>query len=363
MSHSIDKILKLARKSSASDIHLIAGIPPAFRVNGEILMSNMDALTREASKELVRQILSDEQWEVFVKEREICVSLMHPEMGRLRVTGYLHAGNPEASLRLCHLEIPTSEELGLPNIIDELTRKTTGLVLITGATGMGKTTTLNYMVDLINRERRCKIVTVEDPIEYVHTPRKSIIVQQEVHTDTRSFAKALRNILRQDPNVIVIGEMRDRETIEIALTAAETGHLVLATLHTSSAEQTLERVEGVFPTDQRNQALMQLGASIQGVVAQLLLPKADKKGRVLATEIMLGSPAIRNLIREGNRKMLTSMIQTSQRQGMRTMDVALLELYQQGIITWDVAASHAREVEQFKTQRSDGARSGKQLKK
>ncbi|MBI5368243.1 MAG: PilT/PilU family type 4a pilus ATPase [Planctomycetes bacterium] len=343
----IERILQAARKAGASDIHLVAGIPPAFRVNGEILMADADALSRDDTRELTKQLLSAEQWGVFEREREICVSVLGTSAGRIRMTGYLHAGNPETSIRLCQLEIPTAEELGLPRVIDELTRRPNGLILVTGPTGVGKTTTLNYMVDLINRDRRCKIVTIEDPVEYVHTPKRAIIVQQEVHTDTPCFARALRHVLRQDPNIIVIGEMRDLDTIETALIAAETGHLVIATLHTPNAEQTVERVVGVFPADRQNQVVMQFAGCLQGIIAQVLLPRADRKGRVLATEIMLASNAVRNLIRERNHHMMATTMQTAARDGMKTMDAALSDLYQQGVITWDVATSHARAPQQF----------------
>ncbi len=352
----IEKILAAARKAGASDIHLIAGIPPAFRVNGEILMANADALSREATAALVTELLTEEQRAAFARERELCVSVFGTSAGRLRLTAYMQAGNPEASIRLCGLSIPSSADLGLPAIIDELTRRPHGLVLITGATGMGKTTTLNYMVDLINGERRCKIITIEDPVEFVHAPRKAIVVQQEVHTDTPSYARALRHVLRQDPNIIVIGEMRDMETIEIALTAAETGHLVISTLHTSGAEQTVERIVSVFPAGRQAQVVTQFAGCMQGVISQALLPRVDRKGRVLATEILLANAAVRNLLRDGNHRMLTTTIQTSARDGMRTMDASLQDLYQTGVITWDTALSHAHDPKQFQQQRAGGAK-------
>ncbi len=341
----IEKILQAARKAAASDIHLIAGLPPAFRVDGEIIVCNQEPLSREETGDLTYQLLSPEQRQVFEREREICVSVWGTSAGRIRVTAYMRTGVPEASIRLCNLEIPTAAELGLPQAIDDLTRRSNGLVLVTGATGVGKTTTLNYMVDVINRDNRCKIVTIEDPIEYVHTPRRAIIVQQEVHTDTSSYARALIHVLRQDPDVIVIGEMREPATIETALTAAETGHLVLATLHTPNVEQTVERIVGVFPNSSHNQILVQLAGCLQAIVGQLLLPRAGKPGRVLATEVLFANTAVRNIIREGNLHLLPSAMQTGARDGMRTLDATLLELYETGEITWDTALNHARSPE------------------
>jgi len=347
----IDRLLVAARKAGASDLHVIAGVPPAFRVNGEIIMGNGDSLTRDDTRELAMQLLSEKQRAVFERDQGLCVSIFNTAVGRIRLTAYCHAGNVEASIRLVNLEIPTAEELGLPSIVDDLCRRQGGLVLVTGPTGVGKTTTLNYMVDLINRERRCKIVMIEDPVEYVHRPKKALIVQQEVHTDTPSMAKALVHVLRQDPDIIVIGEMRDLDTIETALVAAETGHLVFATLHTPNVEQTVERVVGVFPAERQNQVLIQLTASLQGVLAQRLLPRADKKGRVLATEVLVVNHAVRNMIREGNYHLLISAMQTGKADGMRNMDGVLEELYQQGSITWDTAMSNARDPDLFQRRR------------
>jgi len=347
----IDRLLLAARKAGASDLHLVAGVPPALRVNGEILMANADSLTQEETKALTYHLLSEAQRTAFEREQGLCVSIFHTAVGRVRLTAYYHAGNVEASIRLCNLEIPTSEELGLPPIVDELARRSGGILLVTGPTGVGKTTTLNYMVDLINRERRCKIVAIEDPVEYVHTPKRAIIVQQEVHTDTPSFSKALVHVLRQDPDIIVIGEMRDLDTIETALVAAETGHMVIATLHTPNVEQTVERIVGVFPAERQNQVLLQLTASLIGILAQRLLPRADRKGRVLATEILVATTAVRNIIREGHHHLLVSAMQTGTRDGMRTMDSVLEDLYQRGTITWDTALSNARDQDMFQRKR------------
>ena len=247
------------------------------------------------------------------------------------------------AIRLGESSIRSRDELHLPLIVDELTRLPDGLILVTGPTGMGKTTTLNYMIDVINRERRAKIVTIEDPVEFVHHNQNSIVVQQEVLTDTASFGTALIHVLRQDPDVVVIGEMRDLETISTALTAAETGHLVLATLHTPDVVQTAQRIYGVFPAHQQNHIQFQLSNSLQAIVAQNLLPRADGKGRLLACEICVATPAIRKHLREGNAHMLYNEIQLGKRLQMQTMDSVLLELYQRGEISYDVALSNARD--------------------
>jgi twitching motility protein PilT len=244
---------------------------------------------------------------------------------------------------LCETTIRTLEELGLPPIIEELTRLPNGLILVTGATGMGKTTTLNYMIHTINEQRRVKIVTIEDPVEFEHQHKRSLVIQQEVMSDVRSFHGALRHVLRQNPDVIVIGEMRDLETIETALIAAETGHLVLATLHTPDAVQTIQRIFSVFPAEQQNSITVQLSASLQAVISQKLLPTADGKRRILAYEVCMATYAIRNHIRERSLHQIYSELQTGRKHGMATMDNMLLSLYQRGEITYDTAVSNARE--------------------
>src|SRR5512147_1614435 len=243
---NLDRLLSAASGFDASDLHLVVGVPPAFRVNGEIIIADEDALTEEGITMMAESLLNEQQQKKFEQEWELCISLLHPAAGRVRATFYRRNGHPEMSFRFCGERIATRDELGLPEKVDDLARKPNGLVLITGPTGAGKTTTLNYMVDLINSERRCKIVTVEDPIEFVHRNKNAIVVQQEVLTDTRSFNRALVHILRQDPDVIVVGEMRDHEAIAAALTAAETGHLVLATLHSPNVLHAFERIVGVF---------------------------------------------------------------------------------------------------------------------
>jgi twitching motility protein PilT len=335
------RILNLARRSNASDIHIVAGLPPLFRVSGDIVLAEAPPLSQDDTKRLAMELLNEEQRSVFEREWQLCCSLNDSKLGRFRVSVYYHAGNPELSIRAVTHNIQTRAELRLPEQMDDLTRLSTGLVLITGPTGSGKTTTMNYMIDLINSERRCKIITIEDPVEYVHSQKRSVIVQQELYSDVKSFSSALIHVLRQDPDVICIGEMRDHDTTATALMAAETGHLVIATCHTPSTAQTVERIVSLFPGDQQQQIVTQLANSLQGVLAQRLLGRADKKGQALATELMLVNAAVRNHIREKEFHLLVNVLQTGRRQGLHTMDDSVLELYQQGEITYETAITNA----------------------
>jgi twitching motility protein PilT len=343
----LNRLLCAAAEYDASDLHLIAGVPPAFRVNGEIIMADEDALSETKLNEMADNLLNEQQKTKFLAEWELCISLQHPVAGRLRATFYRRNGHPEMSLRFCGDRIASREELGLPEKIDELARRPNGLVLVTGPTGAGKTTTLNYMVDLINTERRCKIVTIEDPIEFVHENKRAIVVQQEVLTDVRSFNRALIHVLRQDPDVIVVGEMRDFEAISTALTAAETGHLVLATMHSPNVAHALERIVGVFEGNAQRQIVLQLSNALQGIIAQELLPAADRTRRVLAYELIVANNAVRNLIRENQLHQLENTIQTGRREGMTLMDNCLYDLYCKCLITYDTALSRARHPEQI----------------
>jgi twitching motility protein PilT len=337
-----DRLLAAAAEVDASDLHLVAGVPPAFRVNGEIVLADADGLAAEEITAMADSLLNDEQKRKFEGEWELCISLLHAQAGRVRATFYRRNGHAEMSLRFCGDCIATREQLGLPEKLDDLARKPNGLVLVTGPTGAGKTTTLNYMVGLINSERRCKIVTIEDPIEFVHQNRRAIVVQQEVLTDVHSFNRALVHVLRQDPDVIVVGEMRDHEAIATALTAAETGHLVLATMHSPNVFQALERIVGVFEGSAQRQTILQLANSLQGIIAQELLPAADRTRRVLAYELVVANSAIRNMIRENQLHQLENALQMGKKDGMTLMDNCLYDLYCRCLITYDTALSRAR---------------------
>ncbi len=346
----LDRFISAAKDCDASDLHLVAGVPPAFRVNGEIIIADEDALTVEDITGMADSLLNEQQQQKFESEWELCISLLHGVGGRVRATFYRRNGHPEMSFRFCGERIATREELGLPEKIDDLARKPNGLVLVTGPTGAGKTTTLNYLVDLINSERRCKIVTIEDPIEFVHQNKRAIVVQQELLTDVHSFNRALVHVLRQDPDVIVVGEMRDYEAISTALTAAETGHLVLATMHSPNVSHSLERIIGVFEGSAQRQIVLQLANSLQAIIAQELLPAADRTRRVLSYELLMASGAVRNLIRENQLHQLENTIQTGRKEGMVLMDNCLYDLYCKCLITYDTAVSRARNPERISRQ-------------
>ena len=344
----IHDLLLMCIEKGASDLHVTDNEPPILRIDGRLMRSNLGLLDKQELKKMIYSVLSNNQKEIFERELELDFSLALPDLDRFRVNVHQQKGSVEAAFRRIPLEIPGIDTLGLPKIAADLARKSNGLVLVTGPTGMGKTTTLASMIDLINNERECMIMCIEDPIEFIHSNKKSIIKQREVYSDTHSFAQALRHSLRQDPNVIVVGEMRDLETIATALTAAETGHLVLATLHTPDAPQTVSRIIDVFPPHQQQQIRFQLSDSLQGVVSQLLLPHASGKGRVLATEVMTATPGIRNLIREQEIEQIPTLMQTGFQYGMHTMDKSLKELFQKEQITLDMAMSKVKNREEFK---------------
>jgi twitching motility protein PilT len=347
---NLNRLLSAVRDYDASDLHLIAGVPPAFRVNGEIIIADEDALTEEQVDAMANSLLDEQQRRKFEQEWELCISILHSAAGRVRATFYRRNNHTELSLRFTGEKVTTRENLGLPEKIDDLARKPNGLVLVTGPTGAGKTTTLNYLVDLINSERRCKIVTIEDPIEFVHQNKRAIVVQQEVMTDVHSFNRAFIHVLRQDPDVIVVGEIRDHEAIATALMAAETGHLVLATMHSPNVSHALERIIGVFEGSSQKQIIMQLANSLQGMIAQDLLPSADRTRRVLAYELLIATNAVRNLIRENQLHQLENTMQIGRKEGMVLMDNHLYDLYCKCAITYDTAISHARQPERIKRQ-------------
>jgi twitching motility protein PilT len=346
-----DRLLSAVNEQEASDLHLVAGVPPAFRVNGEIILANEDALTGEELTSVAESLLNEQQRQKLEQEWELCISMHHSAAGRLRVTFYRRNGHTEMSLRFCGHRIASREELGLPEKIDDLARRPNGLVLVTGPTGAGKTTTLNYLVDLINGERRCKIVTIEDPIEFVHENKRAIVVQQEVLTDVHSFNRALIHVLRQDPDVIVVGEMRDHEAVATALTAAETGHLVLATMHSPNVSHALERIIGVYEGAAQQQIIMQLANSLQGIIAQDLLTATDRTRRVLACEMLIANGAVRNMIRENQLHQLENVIQMGRKEGMSLMDNCLYDLYCKCLISYDTAVSRARNPERILRER------------
>lgn len=342
-------MLDAARKYSASDVHVIAELPPAYRVGGEIVMANWDPLQREELVEIAAAILTPPQRALFEAEREICISYYHERWGRVRLSLYHRLGVPEMAIRMCNTDVLSAAELHLPDAVEAFARLASGLVLITGPTGVGKTTTLNYMIDLINVTRKCKIVTIEDPIEFEHTNRKSIVVQLEVGTDTNDFASCLRHVLRLDPDVICVGEMRDLDTISTALTAAETGHLVIATLHTPSATGAVERIVNVFDGARQHQVMMQVSDIIEGVVAQRLVPTFDKQERVLASEVLVANTAVRNVIREGAFHQLRNAMITARGKGTQSMAESLAAHYRAGTITLDAALAHASHPEELKS--------------
>jgi twitching motility protein PilT len=343
----IKDLLQYAVNKNASDLHFTEGLPPTLRVDGMLQHTGYPVISREESKRIIYSILNDEQKVRFETELELDFSLYIPDLSRFRVNVHMQRGSVEAAFRIIPSRIMTIKELGLPAIVAELARKQNGLVLATGPTGMGKSTTLAAMVDLINTERQALVVSIEDPIEYVHKNKKSIIKQREVGSDTRSFAGALKHALRQDPDVILVGEMRDLETISTAITAAETGHLVLSTLHTPDAPQTIDRLIDIFPPHQQKQIMIQLAGSLQGVICQQLLPRKNITGRVVACEIMTATPAVRSLIREQKTEQLSTVIQTNAKNGMVTMDKTLKKLYEEGIIDEQTVKFKAKDRGEF----------------
>ena len=344
----IAQLLSFTKKAGGSDLHISAGSPPMIRVHGEMRRLNIPMLTNEDIHHLIYDIMDDEQKKRFEADKELDFSRQLGNIARFRVNVFFNQHGEAAVFRTIPTKILTADELGLPRILLELSEKEKGMVLVTGPTGSGKSTTLAAMIDHINKTRRGHILTVEDPIEFQHKSQKCLVNQREVGPHTKSFAKALKSALREDPDIILVGEMRDLETIALAITAAETGHLMFGTLHTSSAAKTVDRVIDVFPAEQQDQIRAMFAESIEGVIAQKLLPTKDGKGRVAAHEIMIGTPAIRNLIREGKTFQISSMIQTGGGEGMQSMDSALKELLTQGKVTGEEALRHAFDKKSFK---------------
>lgn len=327
------ELLKIGTEKRASDIHIAVDAPPILRIDGKLIPLKMKPLNPTKTKELVYKTLPSTLIDELERKGEVDASLSYKGVGRLRVNAYKQCRFYAMALRLIPFEIPNFESLGLPTVVKELTKLSRGLILVTGPSGSGKSTTLAAMIDLINNERCCHIITLEDPIEYIHMHKKSIVHQREIGTDTHSFASGLRAALRQDPDVILVGEMRDLETISTALTAAETGHLVLSSLHTLGSANTIERIIDIFPPFQQHQVRIQLSNVLQAIISQQLLPKSNGEGRIAAVEVMITTPAIRNLIREEKVHQIDTAIQTGAKYKMQTMENSILELYRKGLIT------------------------------
>lgn len=338
---TFEDLLKKASEMNASDVHLTVGIPPVMRINGNLVPFGEDKFTPKEIERCVKEILNEDQLNKYNEFGEIDLSYSLNGVGRFRINVFRQRGSSAIALRTVPLQVPTLDKLGMPQIIKDLTKKTRGLILVTGPTGSGKSTTLAAMINEINSTRSTHIITLEDPIEYLHKHKKSIVNQREIGYDTKSYANALRASLREDPDIILIGEMRDLETISIALTAAETGHLVLSTLHTMGVSKSIDRIVDVFPPYQQQHIKIQLAAVLEGVIYQQLIPKADENGRVAALEMMIATPAIKNLIREGKTYQIDSTIQTGGKYGMKTMDMSLVELYKSGVISYDDAMTYA----------------------
>ena len=345
---SIEELLTVMVQRGGSDLHLSAGSPPRIRVDGILLNTEHDMLTPDMTQKLVYSFLSTEQVAVFEKDFELDLSFGIDGLGRFRVNVFLQRGTVAAVLRVIPYEIMSFSELGLPvQVCESLCSLPKGLILVTGATGSGKSTTLAAMLDYINQNRSGHIVTVEDPIEFLHRNKNCLVNQREVGGDTHGFERALKSVLRQDPDVVLVGEMRDLETIEAALTLAETGHLTFATLHTSDVTQTVNRIVDVFPAHQQQQIRTMLSFTLQAVVCQQLVPRAQGKGRVLAAEIMIVNPAIRALIRDNKAHQIMSIIQTGGASGMKTMNQALFDLYRAGTVSYEDAIEHCGDEADF----------------
>ena len=348
----IEELLEDAVGKGASDIHISANLPPVFRIDGKLIRTNMEALTAENVETLVFPILNNEQRRKLEQEWALDLSYGIHGLGRFRVNVYKNNGTYAAAFRTINTQVPSFETLGLPPVVKKITERPRGLILVTGPTGSGKSTTLASMIDHINETRNEHILTIEDPVEFVHKSKKSVVHQRELGQDTRSFANALKSALREDPDIILVGEMRDLDTISLAITAAETGHLVMGTLHTSSASQTIDRIIDVFPQGQQQQIRIMLSNSLCAVFSQTLLPKlsenGEKKGRVMAQEIMVVNGAIANLIREGKTSQMYSAIQTGAQHGMQTLETALANLYKKGLISAEDALVKSSRPDELK---------------
>lgn len=349
MALTIEEILAIGKELGASDVHITVGIPPKMRVNGKLVTTQAPKITPQDTLELAANIMNDKQKQQFEEKGECDMSYAVKGEGRFRINLYQQRGSVAMAIRLVDTEVPSPHALGLPQSVIDLYQKRRGLILVTGPAGSGKSTTLASIIDTINNNREAHIITLEDPIEYLHRHKLSIVNQREIGLDTMSYANALRAALREDPDVILIGEMRDYETISVAITAAETGHLVLSTLHTIGAANTVDRVIDVFPPHQQQQIKIQLANVLESVISQQLIPTKDGSGRVAACEVLHVNTAVKNLIREGKTHQLTTVMQTNRKQGMNTMDDAIASLYAEDIISADVALQYAQDKEVMNT--------------
>ena len=344
----LESILKFANDMKASDVHITVGVPPKVRANGRLVAMDFPVLTPEDTKAIAVDIMNPQQLATFEERGEYDMSLTIPEFGRYRVNVYKQRGSVALALRLVGMRIPNPEDLGIPQSVVDLYERKRGLILVTGPTGSGKSTTLAALINKINEERDAHIITLEDPIEYMHKQKKSIVNQREIGMDSHDYANALRAALREDPDVILVGEMRDLETISIAVRAAETGHLVLSTLHTIGAASTVDRVIDVFPPHQQQQIRVQFANVLEAVISQQLIPTADGDGRVAAFEVMHANHAVRNLIREGKSHQLETIMQTNRKLGMITMDDAIIQLFYEGKIDREMAIQFAQDPDSMK---------------
>ncbi len=346
--YTINDILKMGVGKDASDVHLKVGVPPAFRIRRELIVApDLPVMTSEDMLEYLKAVTSEEQQQTFFRNLELDFAYSAEGIGRFRVNGYFHLGSVCMAFRWVRGKIPDIEGLGLPPICKELVTKREGIVIITGPTGSGKSTTLAAMLHYVNEREKRNIITIEDPVEFLHTDKLCTFSQREVGVDTQSFAAALKHVLRQDPDMILVGEMRDLETMGTALTAAETGHLVLTTLHTPSSYEAIDRFVDAFPPHQHTQIRLQLSTTLQGIVYQTLIPKSDGKGLVPAVEVLIATPAIRNLIREGKTHQMPNFMHSGQSIGMQTVDQSLMDLYNKGLITAEQALSRMHTPENF----------------
>jgi twitching motility protein PilT len=358
MSIQMDDLLQVVVDEGASDLHIRVGVPPVLRLNGELLPMDLPVLEPADTETLMKAITSENHIQKVREQGGTDFGFAFGDMARFRVSVFKERGNHGLVLRQIPSKLLTLEEIGLPPSIKDLLYKPRGLILVTGPTGCGKTTTLASMIDIINTERDCHIITIEDPIEYYHHHKKSVVTQREIGVDVPDFAEALRRGLRQDPDVVLVGEMRDLETMEAALTAAETGHLVFATLHTTGAARTVDRIVDAFPTDQQEQVRTQLASSIVAVISQLLLARVDAKGRVASFEIMISTPSIQALIRDNKTFRITSDIQTGAKFGMATLDANLMSLYERGLISYGDLVTKAQDPQSI-LQKMEGEQAGR----